>query len=60
MLKTSVESKGINKRSRAHNLTTLEGIHKKNIRPLETSLLKNCGKLSSLSPKKLREFTLKK
>ena len=33
---------------RAHNLETLEGIHKKNAKPLETSLLKNYGKVSSL------------
>ena len=35
---------------RAHNLETLEGIHKKNAKPLETSLLKNYGKVCSLSP----------
>ena len=33
------------------NLKTLEGIHKKNVIVLETSLLKNCGKGSSLSEK---------
>ena len=36
---------------RAHNLETLEGIHKKNAALLKTSLLKNYGKLSSLSLK---------
>ena len=36
---------------RTHNLETIEGIHKKNATLLETSLLKNYGKLSSLSPK---------
>ena len=36
---------------RTHNLENLEGIHKKNATLLETSLLKNYGKLSSLSPK---------
>ena len=35
----------------AHNLETLGGIHKKNVTLLETLLLKNYGKLSSLSPK---------
>ena len=38
---------------RAHNLETLGGIHKKNATLFETSLLKNYGKLSSLSPKNL-------
>ena len=38
---------------RAHNLENLGGIHKKNATLLETSLLKNYGKLSffGLSPK---------
>ena len=36
---------------RAQNLETFEGIHKKNGTLLETSLLKNYGKLSSLSLK---------
>ena len=35
---------------RAHNLETFVGIHKKNSTLLETSLLKNCWKLSSFSP----------
>ena len=35
----------------AHNPETLRGTHKKNGTLLETSLLKNCGKLSSLSRK---------
>ena len=38
---------------RAHNLENLGGIHKKNTILLETSLLKNSGKLSSLSTKNL-------
>ena len=33
---------------RAHNIETLAGIHKKNATLLETSLLKNCGKLFTL------------
>ena len=41
---------------RAHNLETLKGIHKKNATLLETSLLKNYGKLSSL----LGEFISRK
>ena len=45
---------------RAHNLEVLGGIHKKNATLLETSLLKNCGKLSSLSPKTWGSFFLKK
>ena len=36
---------------KAHNLEPLGGIHKKNTTLLETSLLKNCEKLSVLSPK---------
>ena len=32
----------------AHNLETLGGIHKKNSKLLDTSLLNNCGKVSSL------------
>ena len=36
---------------RTQNLETLGGIYKKYVTLLETSLLKNCGKLSSLSPK---------
>ena len=35
----------------AHNLETLGGIRKENATLLETSLLKNYGKLSNLSPK---------
>ena len=35
----------------AHNLETLGGIHKKNVTLLESSLMKNCVKLSSLSLK---------
>ena len=35
------------------NLETLGGIHKKNATLLETSLVENYGKLSSLSPKNL-------
>ena len=35
----------------AHNIETLGNFHKKNVTLLETSLLKNYGKLSSLSPK---------
>ena len=38
---------------RAHNLETLGSTHKKNPTLLETWLLKNYGKLSSLSPKSL-------
>ena len=53
MQKTSVKGrKSIHfQNKRAHNLETLGGIHKKNATLLETSLLKNYGKLSSLSPK---------
>ena len=53
MQKISVKRKNIIhiQSKRAHNLETLGGIHKKNATLLETSLLKNCGKLSSLSPK---------
>ena len=36
---------------RAHNLETLGGIYEKNAKLLQTSLLKNCGKLASLLPK---------
>ena len=36
-----------------NNLETPGGILEKNATLLETSLLKNCGKLSSLSPKNL-------
>ena len=32
----------------AYNLETLGGIHKKNSKLLDTSLLNNCGKVSSL------------
>ena len=32
----------------AHNLETRGGIHKKNSKLLDTSLLNNCGKVSSL------------
>ena len=35
-------------------LKTLEGIHKKNVTLLETSLLTNCGETSSLSRKNWR------
>ena len=35
---------------KAHNLENLGGIHKKIAPLLETSLLKNYGKISSLSP----------
>ena len=52
MQKISVKGKKImhflNKR--AHNLETPGGIHKK-ATLLETSLLKNCGKLSNFLPK---------
>ena len=41
---------------RAHNLETLRGIHKKNATLLETSLLKNYGKRSSLPPKNLESL----
>ena len=44
---------------RTHNLETVGGIHKKNATLLETSLLKNCGKLSSLSPKSGDGYTKK-
>ena len=56
MQKTSVKGKKINihfQNKKAHNLETLEGIHKKNATLLETSLLKNCRKISSLPSKKL-------
>ena len=36
---------------RAHNLETLAGIHKQNDTLLETSILRNYGKISSLPPK---------
>ena len=36
---------------RADNLETLGDIHEKHATLLETSLLKNCEKLSSFSPK---------
>ena len=53
MQKTSVnDKKSINFQNKtAHNLETFGGIHKENATMLETSLLKNCGKLSSFSPK---------
>ena len=53
MQKTSVKGKkSIHfQNKRAHKLETLGGIHKKNATLLETSLLKNYGKLSSLSCK---------
>ena len=44
---------------RDHNLKTLGGIHNKNATLLETLLLKNCGKPSSLSPKIGRVYTKK-
>ena len=47
-------------KTRTHNLKALASIHKKNVKLLETSLLYNCGKLSSLSPKNWRDFTPKK
>ena len=43
-------------KTRTHNLGTLASIHKKNATLLETSLLKNCGKLSILSPKNWSDF----
>ena len=43
-------------KTRTHNLETLASIHKKNATLLETSLLKNCGKPSSLSHKNWRDF----
>ena len=53
MQKTSVKGKKPihfqNKRAR--NLETFGGMHKKNTTLLEASLLKNYGKVSSLSPK---------
>ena len=62
MQKTSMKGKkSIHFQSkRAHNLEALGGIHKKNATLLETSLLTNCGKLSSLSPKTWGSFFLKK
>ena len=53
MQKTSVEGKIINtfSKQRAYNLGTIGGIHMKNATLLETALLKNFGKLSSLSSK---------
>ena len=47
-------------KTKAHDLETLGSIHKKNSTLLENLLLKNCGKLSSLSPKKWRDFMPKK
>ena len=62
MQKTSVkEKKPIHFQNKTtHNVETLGGIHKKNAALLEISLLKNCGKLSSLTlkwHKKLRVYT---
>ena len=53
MQKTSVKGKkSIHFQNKmGHNLETHGGIHKKNITFLETSLLKNYEKVSSLSPK---------
>ena len=53
MQKISVKDKKINifSESKAHNLESLGGIHKKNATLSETSLLKNCGKLSRFSTK---------
>ena len=47
-------------KTRTHYLETLASIHKTNATLLETSLLKNCGELSSLSRKNWSNFTLKK
>ena len=41
---------------RAYNLEILGGIYKKNTTLSGTSLLKNCGKISSLSSKNLRSL----
>ena len=43
----------------AHNLETLGGIHKKNGTLLDNSLVKNCGKLSSLFPQNWGSLYLK-
>ena len=53
MQKTFVEGKkSIHiQNKKAHNLETLGGIHKKNSTLLKTPLVKNYGKLPSLSPK---------
>ena len=47
-------------KTRTHNLETLASIYKKNATLLEASLLRNCGKLSSLSRKNWRDFVQKK
>ena len=53
MQKTFVEGKkSIHiQNKKARNLETLGGIHKKNFTLLKTPLVKNYGKLPSLSPK---------
>ena len=38
-------------KTRTHNLETLASIHKKNVTLLESSLLKNCGKVLVCHPK---------
>ena len=43
-----------------HKLETLRNIRKKNATLFEASLLTNCGKLYSLSPKNWRDFIPKK
>ena len=62
MQKTCVECKKIIhfQNKKAYNLETLGGIHKKNTTLLETSSLKNCGKLLSLSPKNWESLYTKK
>ena len=62
MQKTSVKGKKsiLFQNKRAHNLETFGGIHKKNVTLLENSLLNNCGKLSSLSPKNCGSLYQKK
>ena len=47
-------------KTRTHNLETPASIHKKNATLLDTLLLKNCGKLSILSPKNWSDFIPKK
>ena len=56
MQKTSLKGKKINIFSKQGNslesiLESLASIHKKNATPLETSLLKNCGKFLVCHPK---------